>query len=183
MMSLKNYYRKIISQLKEGKRPRIPLTSGVLKEIEETWKKAFPLTPSSQKKMIPLLCILAHTQTLVDSFDLLFYQTLTSPLVHKDFLLLTIASLNRQILDRCERQGERIPMEMIPPIKKLLTHNDREVFLWGLRIVERMGALGVLLRKEVRNGCPNWWMTIFDTNKRESRQLVAILEKRWSKIK
>ena len=179
-MLLSERYRKILSQLKEGQRPLWKPEEAELAEIERDWKKTLDSTQVSKGNLVPYFCLLSYTQTLTERFDTLIFQTLSLVSEDSEFLVAALGCLHRQVLDRCEMRGERYPPWLTEVLRKLMDRNDPEVFHWCLRTIERMGSMGIILRKDVLNKCPGRWESLFNSHKRSSREIIFLLNRRWS---
>ena len=178
-MLLEERYRQILLQLKEGKRPLWKPEEAELAEFEGIWRKSLHLSHAMERNLIPLFCLLSHAQSLTDRFDSLFFQTLTSTLPDSELLIVALGCLHRQVLDRCEQRGERIPAWLVECLGALMAHDNPEVFHWCLRTIERMGSMGIVLREDVLGKCPGWWESLFNSHKRASREIIFLLNGRW----
>ena len=144
---MQQIYQEILANLQKGGRPSVSLRPENLSEIKASWEKS--LNPLDIEQLSRLLCILRHSKTLSPNFDTLFWRTLSHPDCPSQILILTLGTLSRQIIDRCEQRGERLPSQLAERLRPLLSHPDAEVFEWSLRTVELMGPQGVLLKKEI----------------------------------
>ena len=177
------HYREILFQLRKGKRPVWRPGEEELADIEEVWQKSLRSPPDSKKNLLPLFCLLSYTQTLSNRFDSLFCHTLSLPLKDAELLVAALGCLHRQVLDRCEMRGERIPPWLTECLKNLVINGDPEVFHWCLRTIERMGSMSIVLRESVLEKCPGPWESLFNSHKRVSRKMVFLLKKRWDSWK
>ena len=182
MSILEESYRLVLEDLEKEKHIQLVLSESLLDEIERRWEESLEHSRPSRIKLRPIFCVLENAKTLVDRFDRLFWKTLRCLQMDGESLVFALGCLHRQVLDRCERKGERPPSELISCLKHLLKHSDPEVVQWSLRTVERMGTMGLLLKEEVCNACPGFLESIVNPHKKASRQIAVLLEKRWSRL-
>ena len=168
--------------MKGGQRPLWKPREEELAEIERQWRKFLQGGSVSGEGLIPSLCLLSYSRTLTERFDPLIFQTLTFAGSGPEVLVAALGCLQRQILDRCERRGERPPHQVMECLKVLLAHPNPEVFHWCLRTVELMGSMSIGLREDILARCPGRWESLFNPHKRAARKMIAFLNVRWKSL-
>lgn len=180
---LQELYRNILGDLRSGRRPLVSLTPQQLEEVEREWESVLssssPSDPPLKDKLLPILCVLEHTKTLVNNFDSLFWRTLSCKDIDSETIVLVLGALGRQVIDRCQKDAVPVPHQLLGAIRGLLEHSDPEVLEWCLRTVESAGPLSVYLKKEILVAKPGVFGGLFNRHKRAARQIVQLLEKRW----
>lgn len=173
-------YLSIISDLKKGHRPIRSLSEDQSNECLSHWnelnRKRAPL-----KEFLPLLCLLEHTKTGSLNYVAPIVETL-SQRHEPDLLVHTLGCARKVIIEECERKGERIPFDFIKALRFPLKSKSPEVVEWALRTIDALGHQSIILKEDVLEARPGLF-TLFNEHKKNSKELINYLEKRWGCFK
>jgi len=172
-MNFHTKYLEIIESLKRDIRPQVPLTDAEVSELANLWEQGL-----SEEDLKEVLCILDHSKKLHREFSPLIIKTLGekhSP----EILVYTLAASQRHIIAKCGMDGVRVPREFVEALRKLLNHDNAEVLEWNLRIIEQLGIRSLILKDDVIRAKPKFFEAL-NPHKKAARQIITMLEKRWS---
>lgn len=173
---LESCYREVIELLKKSQRPQLNLDEQSLSFLINHWRK-LNSDEASESDYLPLLCILDHAKKGSLDFCEPLCETLTNR-KEKDLLVYTLTAAHKVILEECERLGERVPFPFIKALKVPLKSSEAEVVEWTLRTIEALGHQSIILKEDVIASRPGL-MALFNEHKKNSKELVDYLIKRW----
>ena len=179
-------YSQAIDDLKNFKRPQIKLGREEFIELYQIWQeKIQELDNPSQseealKALEKILCILDHTQKASSIFDELIEKSFQK--VNKPELIIYLLSVSQKhLIQKKFLEGNPIPKSFFKSLRHLLeTGQDHpEVLEWTLRTIEQLGNQSIKLREDILKIKPTWG-ALFNSNKKASKQIIEMLEKRWA---
>ena len=169
-MNIETTYQKIIEELNKGHR-------GLVRLSDEDEVQLVGLL-ERKEKLLEVLCILEHSSGPSLRFGPSLISLLNSPLEDS----LVIFSLNcsrRHIVEARFQRGLRLEFDFLETLKKLLFHQNPEVVEWTLRLIEGCGNQGIYFSREFAKIKPPPWKW-FNPHQRAIREIIALLENRWS---
>lgn len=176
-MNNQELYNHIISLLKEGKRPQVQLNDEQKASLNQAWQTH--LDSENHQELTKVLCVLDNTLTLCDSFSPVIYRSL-EVIVDSDMQVMILGVARRHIIDHAHKKGERVPYDFIKVLEKKLSSNDPEVLEWTLRLIESLGNQSIILKESVLKAKPGM-SALFNNHKKAAKQIVELLEKRWTR--
>lgn len=176
-MNIEEKFNQIISDLQANKRPQIKLSDADLDSLATAWDKI--LENQEWNALFQILCILDNTITLSPKFFTQINKTLTQ-CPDEQTVVLTLGAARKHIIDECHKRGERVNMEFLNTLKSLLAHENAEVLEWTLRLIEALGSQSIILKEDVLASKPGF-MAIFNEHKKAAKQIIELLEKKWTR--
>ena len=179
-------YSQAIEDLKNFKRPQIKLGREEFIELYQIWQeKIQELDNPSQseealKALEKILCILDHTQKASSIFDELIEESFQK--VNKPELIIYLLSVSQKhLIQKKFLEGNPIPKSFFKSLRHLLEtgQDNPEVLEWTLRTIEQLGNQSIKLREDILKIKPTWG-ALFNSNKKASKQIIEMLEKRWA---
>lgn len=173
-MKVEETYQKIIAEIARGHRGLVRLSE------EDTIFLNDKLLEAESPELEKILCILEHSMMPVNKFEenllVLLGRELSTPL--------TIFALNcarKHIVDARFQRGQRLEFGFMEVLKNLLHHKNPEVVEWTLRLIEGCGNQGIYFLREFDKIKPPPWKW-FNAHQRAVREIIALLERRWSPL-
>lgn len=179
-------YLQAIDDLKNFKRPQIKLNREEFIELYQIWQeKIQELDNPSQneealKALEKILCILDHTQKASSIFDELIQDSFKK--INKTELIIYLLSVSQKhLIQKKFLEGNPIPKSFFESLRYLLEtgQDNPEILEWTLRTIEQLGNQSIKLREDVLKIKPTWG-ALFNSNKKASKQIIEMLEKRWA---
>jgi hypothetical protein len=171
-MDIQSTYQKIIQEIEEGNRGFIRLNRDDIDELN--------LLLGQGVYLEEILCIIEHSFSSDLKFEKNLLKTLGLPL--SDHLLIFALNCGRKhIIEARFQRGQRLDFEFLEALKKLLHHPSPEVVEWTLRLIEGCGNQGVYFLREFDRIKPPPWKW-FNSHQRAVREIIALLERRWSHV-
>ncbi len=171
-------YLEIIEKLKIDQRPKIVLTTELMKELMTEWEQA--LASSNNETIKKILCILDNSQTTTSELNELFFRTLKEIKDH-EILVYTLSASQKHVIADSFKTGKMISFEYFEILKILLLDKNPEVKEWALRTIENLGPLSLRLKKEVLASKPGI-IKLFNQHQKASSQIIEYLEKEWKRM-
>jgi type I site-specific restriction-modification system R (restriction) subunit len=175
-MDIESAYQEIISQLRDGKRPRVKRSQEEFQELSANLLKLVNEDSINQTELQKILCILDHTQNKSSLFDEVLPECLRK-ITEKDSLIYLLSVSQTHLVERLALEGNPLPASYIESLKNLLKSADLEVLEWALRTIEGIGRQSFRLHKEVLEIKPG--PLTFNKNKKNIREIIQLLEKQW----
>ncbi|WP_127717390.1 hypothetical protein [Halobacteriovorax sp. HLS] len=169
-------FEKIILKLKNEQRPLIKYSPEEFAKINDHWTSL--LEKRSYSELYKVFCILDNTQNYSDLFSENIYKTFLE-VNEPQTIIYNLSAASKHIISYNHKLGQRVPFDLITKLKELLTHKDPEVLEWTLRTIEQLGSQAIFLKDDIINARPGM-LAIFDKHKKASKQIIEMLEKRWS---
>lgn len=171
-MNLQETYQTIIDGLKNGGRGSVKLTKADVLFLQNELKTA------TTKGINQILCVLAHDQGYHKELapDLL---KLINSLKDNETLVFALSAFSRHSIAARLRDGERMDMETLKMLETLLLHSSHEVVEWVLRTIDEMGSQGRYFLPILQKIKPGKIAVIVNKHKRNSKEIIEMLEKRW----
>lgn len=177
-MNIEEIYQKIIQNVSQGERGLVRFSSQELGELEKFYLTALELRDFAQLEKI--LCLVEHSSNLNQKFAPLILETLKPE--HSDHLIVFALNCARKHIIQAQFQkGLRLHFDFLEALKKLLHHSSPEVVEWTLRTIEECGNQGIYFLKEFDKIKPAPWKW-FNPHQRAVREIIAMLERRWSQF-
>lgn len=174
-MSLEHIYTELITKLSRDERAHLELSDQLLNEISSSWRTS--LDTDDYTQLSKVLCILEHSKNFYAHLEPQLLETLEKNLPAQT-IIFALATSWKQLLDRWNRSGDRVPTRYIEIMRNLLKHEDIEVREWTLRTIDQFGPQGRLLLKDI-SAARIGWRGILNPHAKAVAQLVEMLEKRW----
>ena len=175
-VSLNQSYEVVLESLKRLERPQLKLSPESLSFLVSHWQELNSKN-SPESDYLPLLCILDHAKSGSLDFCAPIAWTLTNR-HEKDLIVYSLSAAHKVILEECERQGKRVPFDFIKALKVPLNSSEAEVVEWSLRTIEALGHQSIILKEDVVKSRPGI-TALFNEHKKNSKELVDYLIKRW----
>jgi hypothetical protein len=177
-------YRETIEKLRQGVRPQIKLTPGLLAELKTAWEEA--LASGTDKAMQnenikKILCILDNSQNTTAELNDLFIKTLKEIKDH-ELVVYALAASQKHVIAESLKTGTMISFEYFEVLKNLIQDKNPEVKEWALRTIESLGPMSLRLKNEVLAAKPGI-MKLFNQHTKASSQIIEYLEKEWKRMK
>ncbi len=175
-MNLDSEFNRIIEKLKKNERPLTKYSEEEFSKLNSIWNDL--LQEKKNHELTKIYCILDNTQNYSNIFSENIYQTFK---LNNDpeIIIFNLSAASKHIINFHHKKGERVPFELIEVLKELLTHNNPEVLEWTLRTIEQLGSQAIFLKDDIINSKPGI-LSLFDKHKKASKQIIEMLEKRWS---
>ncbi|HLT22445.1 MAG TPA: hypothetical protein VKZ84_03345 [Bacteriovoracaceae bacterium] len=171
-MNIEETYQSILSDLSAGGRGLRRYDANELKHLEKE------LTTTNPVELKKAICLVEHSAA--------FHPPFAEPLLHilrnnsdPEILVFALNGARKHILAYHQQQGRRLEYSFLEVLQKLLYSKHPEVVEWTLRTIEEMGAQGIFFLKEFNNIKPPPWKW-FNEHNRSIREIIAMLEQRWS---
>jgi hypothetical protein len=171
-------YQKIISEIKQGHRALTRFKENDLEELLQKLK--INLDDKNLIELEKLLCLLEHSAALCLSAGPLLLEILNTDLPDPLLIFALNASRRHIILAHFQR-GHRLNFDFLETLKKLLYSSSPEVVEWTLRTIEECGNQGVYFLREFDKIKPAPWKW-FNAHQRAVREIITMLERRWSRF-
>lgn len=176
MIDIETEFHSIIADLKAGKRPNRVYTSDDFVVFQSAFSTA--ANHKQWQELIPILCILDNTITLNN----IIYPELLKCLNecdHQEVLVLSLGVARRQIIDEHHKRGERLPMDFLESLEKLIGHENPEVFEWSLRLIESLGSQSIFFKAPILAAKPGFFAR-FNQHRKACKEIIELLERRWA---
>lgn len=174
-MNLEETYQTIINGLKNGGRGSIKLSKEDVIFLQGELNRVAELT---SERINQVLCILSHDQG--------YHKQLALPLLRliknikdSETLVFALSAFSRHGIAARLREGERMDMETLKMLETLLVHSSGEVVEWGLRTIDEMGSQGRYFLPLLQKIKPGMVATLVNKHKKNSKEIIEMLEKRW----
>lgn len=163
-------YQKILDELSQGHRGFVRLSPDDIEVIENK------LIPGPELEKI--LCIVEHSSMPLSKFEKRILGLLKEDLA-PNLMVFTLNCARKHIVEARFQKGLRLDFEFLEVLKTLLHHKSPEVVEWTLRLIEGCGNQGVYFLREFDKIKPPPWKW-FNAHQRAVREIIALLERRWS---
>lgn len=174
-MNVNSHYQRILEDLELGKRALTRFTPLEMEFLEKALSE-----PQGHQELEKLLCLIEHSMTLNPKLEPSLTQLLNSDLPDH-LIVFTLNAARKHIILARFQKGERLVFDFLEALKKLLHSPSPEVVEWTLRTIEECGNQGVYFLREFDKIKPAPWRW-FNTHSRAVRELITLLERRWSKF-
>lgn len=176
-MDIEVTYQKIIRGLETGSRSLIRYSKEEIQELTAAFEQELNQpTPELEK----ILCLIDHAATDHSAWEPLILRALAMELPAP----LKVFALNcarKHILQARFKRGHRLEYNFLEILKQLLFSPSPEVVEWTLRTIEESGTQGVYFLREFDKIKPPPWKW-FNPHQRAVREIITMLERRWSKF-
>jgi hypothetical protein len=169
-MKIESTYQKILEELNKGHRGLVRLTEEDELQLIESLRR--------EEQLLEVLCILEHSSTPSLRFGPILIHLLNGP-IDDALLIFTLNCARRHIVEARFQRGLRLEYDFLETLKKLLFHKNPEVVEWTLRLIEGCGNHGIYFSREFAKIKPPPWKW-FNAHQRAIREIIALLENRWS---
>ncbi len=177
-MDIESRYQKVIEEIKLGHRALTRMSDDEHNELLQA------LDDDLERKdflhMEKVLCLLEHSASLFTPAEKTLVNLLNSDLPDP-LIIFTLNTSRRHIIQGQFQRGQRLKYEFLEALKKRLHSSSPEVVEWTLRTIEECGNQGVYFLREFDKIKPAPWKW-FNAHQRAVRELIAMLERRWSRF-
>ncbi len=175
-MELNTEFNRVIKKLQNDERPLTKYSPEEFEQLNTIWRNL--LKEEKYEDLPKVYCLLDNTQNYSDVFTENIYQTF-SQLTNPELIVYNLSAASKHIIAFHHKKGERVPFELIETLKELLKNKDAEVLEWTLRTIEQLGSQAIFLKDDIIKSKPGI-LSLFDKHKKASKQIIEMLEKRWS---
>ena len=178
MIDIDQEYSKVIEEIKKGYRALVRYKEDDLQELTLILDQK--LAARDLLAIEKILCILEHSAGLYLKAELILLKVLNSDLPD-NIIVFALNGARRHIIQAQFQRGHRLKFDFLETLKKLLHSPSPEVVEWTLRTIEECGNQGVYFLREFDRIKPAPWKW-FNAHQRAVRELITMLERRWSKF-
>jgi hypothetical protein len=178
-MNIEAEHKEILSALMADKRPRIELSVTDIDNLNEQWTANLTSSNSSNSLLLKLLCIIDYSSNLLPNFTVNIIKTLETS-ASPDVLIHTLSIANKHIITYNQRKGNRVPIEFLNTLEKLLKNSDHEVVEWTLRTLEQIGMQSLILKSQILAIKPK--ILLFNKHKKNIHEIISLLQQRWGSL-
>jgi hypothetical protein len=175
-MNLDQEFNAVIEKLRNDERPLLKYSEEQFSELNLHWSNL--LEKKNYNELYKVFCILDNTQNYNDIFTENIYETFNR-CKDSQTIIYNLSAASKHIIAYNQKKGNRAPHDFVIKLKELLSHKDPEVLEWTLRTIEQLGSQAIFLKDDIMNSRPGI-LAIFDKHKKASKQIIEMLEKRWS---
>ncbi len=175
-MDIKSKYNQILEELKAGKRPFFKLSPEEFHEVSLYLQKA--LDKRDKGEIQHALLILETVSSYSKIFDELLYKNIEIFMDDPEHIIFVLGSIQKQIIDRSTKEGERPPKGTFDLLRSLLMHKSPEVLEWALRTIEGLGPMSYSLKDDILKAKPSI-LGVFNSHKKASREIVDVILANW----
>jgi hypothetical protein len=177
-MNIERTYQKIIDDLQQDSRALLRYSQEEVLILREAF--AQELDQKNYSRLEKILCLMDHASHDHPEWEMLVLKALNQKLPAQLQVFLLNCSRKHIVQARFKR-GNRLPFEFLEALKNLLYSPEPEVVEWTLRTIEETGNQGVYFLQEFDKIKPGPWKW-FNAHQRAVRELITLLERRWSKF-
>lgn len=171
-MNIDLIYKKILSEIEQGHRGLVRLSTDELEELNDLLGK--------QENLEQVLCVVEHSSSLFNKFENNILKVLNSPIAD-NLIIFALNCARKHIVEARFQRGQRLDFDFLETLKKLIHHKNPEVVEWTLRLIEGCGNQGIYFLKEFDKIKPPPWKW-FNSHQRAVREIITLLERRWSPL-
>lgn len=175
-MNIDETYQKILKEINQGHRGLVRFSEDDLEEFNHL----LPILTREKnwEKLEALFCIIEHSSSHYLKFEKNLLEVLHSP-IPDALLVFGLNCARKHIVEARFQRGQRLDYEFLELLKKLLFHSNPEVVEWTLRLIESCGNQGIYFLREFDKIKPPPWKW-FNPHQRAVREIITLLERRWS---
>lgn len=173
-MNIEDRYQQIIEKLKLGHRFLEPLANENLQFLESEMLKS--LETEDWSSLEKILCVLDHTVTNSPALKNSIIKVLDCN--NDESIIYGLNVAKKHVIEGNFKLGKRLEFDFMETLIKLLKHSNPEVVEWTVRTMEECGSQGIFFKKDLVALKPKG--IIFNKHKKATKQIIEMLEKRWS---
>lgn len=177
-MDLEARYQKIISELEQGSRALVRFSKDEVRFISDSF--GLELEQKNHPRLELILCLMDHAAMDHPEWEPLLLRALGAELP-TNLQVFTLNCSRKHILQARFKRGNRLHFDFLEALRKLLHSKSPEVVEWTLRTIEECGSQGVYFLRDFDKIKPAPWKW-FNAHQRAVRELIAMLERRWSRF-
>ena len=177
-MNLETTYQKILTEIEQGHRGLQRFSQDELEEINSRLLES--LKSSDFENTEKLLCLVEHTTSLFGKFEETLLLALNSS-IPDNLIIFALNCARKHIIEARFQKGHRLEYPFLEALKKHLFSKNPEVVEWTLRLIEGCGNQGIYFLKEFDKIKPGPWKW-FNSHQRAVREIITLLERRWSPL-
>lgn len=169
-MDIQQTYQKILDEISQGHRGLVRISSDdfeILNSYLET-----------KQSLDEVLCIIEHAMNPDQRYEKNLIRLLNSD-IQDNHIIFALNCSRKHIVEARFARGRRLEYDFLETLKKLLYHSNPEVVEWTLRLIEGCGNQGIYFLREFDKIKPAPWKW-FNAHQRAVREIIALLERRWS---
>jgi hypothetical protein len=175
-MDLSQTYQNILNEIQLGHRALVRFSNDELEELNILLETSL----NDPAKLEAVLCVVEHSSSLYGKFEKNILMILNSP-IPESLIIFALNCARKHIVEARFQKGQRLEYSLLEVLKKLLFHPNPEVVEWTLRLIESCGNQGVYFLREFDKIKPPPWKW-FNPHQRAVREIITLLERRWSPI-
>lgn len=177
-MNLDETYSQILKEIALGHRALKKFSSTELDELNTLLQTT--LHEKKYQDLEKVLCLVEHSASLHGKFEPNLLEILKSP-IPDPLVIFTLNSARKHIIEARFQRGHRLEYDFLEVLKSLLFSKNPEVVEWTLRLIEGAGNQGIYFLREFDKIKPPPWKW-FNSHQRAVREIITLLERRWSPI-
>lgn len=177
-MNIEATYQKIIADLEQGSRALIRYGREDVTALSAYFLDS--LKEKDHSRLEKILCVMDHAAMDHPEWEPHLLAALAEELP-SNLKVFTLNCARKHILQARQKRGNRLTYEFLEALKKLLYSPSPEVVEWTLRTIEECGSQGVYFLRDFDKIKPAPWKW-FNAHQRAVRELIAMLERRWSRF-
>lgn len=178
MRTIEQVYQETIEKLKKEHRPLIKLDLEFEEELKKKWTKA--LEDNDHHEIRKVLCLLDNTQNTSGAFEELFSNSLLK-IDDPEMIVLVLGTSSKHMIVHAQKQARAINPEFTQALLSHLKTEDPEVLEWVLRTLEQYGPQSLRFKNDILKARPGI-LAFMNQHKKNSKQIIELLEKRWDKL-
>jgi hypothetical protein len=177
-MDIESLYQKTISSLEQGSRALIRYSPQEIDELTQLFESA--LLANDQTNLEKILCLVDHNAVDHSPWEKPILEALNKDLPPR-LMVFALNCARKHIIQARFKRGTRLQFDFLETLKKLLFSPSPEVVEWTLRTIEECGNQGVFFLRDFDKIKPPPWKW-FNQHQRSVREIIAMLERRWSRF-
>lgn len=177
-MDIEGQYQKILTDLEKGSRALIRFSTEEMEELTQIFETA--LNENNLEKLEKILCLVDHNAVDYAPWEGIILKALNKNLPPR-LIVFALNCARKHIIQSHFKRGLRLKFDFLEILKKLLFSPSPEVVEWTLRTIEECGNQGVFFLQDFDKIKPPPWKW-FNQHQRSIREIIAMLERRWSRF-
>ena len=177
-MDIESTYQKILKDVEQGHRGLVRFSSAELEFLETNLN--LNLEAKNTEQIEKILFLIEHSAGLYGKFEAVLLKALMLDLSDR-LIVFALNCSRKHIIAARFQKGHRLSFEYLEVLKKHLFSKSAEVQEWTLRTIEECGNQGVYFLREFDKIKPPPWKW-FNSHQRAVREIIALLERRWSQF-
>lgn len=177
-MDIEGTYQRILADLEKGSRALIRFSSEEIEQLTIIFDKT--LEHQDFEELEKILCLVDHNAVDYAPWEGIILKALNQDLP-PHLMVFALNCARKHIIQSNFKRGQRLQLDFLQVLRKLLFSPSPEVVEWTLRTIEECGNQGVFFLKDFDKIKPPPWKW-FNQHQRSVREIIAMLEKRWSRF-
>jgi len=177
-MNIEETYQKIISGLEKGSRSLIRYSKEEMDELTKIFESS--ISKENYELLEKVLCLIDHSAVDYSPWENAILKALGHDLPPR-LMIFALNCARKHIIQARFKRGARLEFDFLEVLQNLLFSKSPEVVEWTLRTIEECGNQGVFFLKDFDKIKPPPWKW-FNQHQRSVREIITMLERRWSRF-